>query len=106
MSYCTSPGWQEITMNLAVLAALALVIGLSSAAHADCVDTPCTTDGSATTARQAIDATLGSRIESALKDLEIANARALKADQQRMNTLCAAVNCANPEPTPKSSSGH
>jgi hypothetical protein len=80
------------------LAALALVIGFGDAAHASCVDTPCTTD-ERTTAPQPIDATLASRIENALKDLEIANARALKADHERMNALCAAVNCARPEPT-------
>ena len=85
-------------MKLAVLA-LALVIGLGNAAHAGCVDTPCTPDERTTTAQQAVDATLASRIENALKDLEIANARALKADHERMNALCAAVNCARPEPT-------
>jgi hypothetical protein len=99
MSYCTSLGWEKITMKLAVLAALALVIDLGNAAHAGCVDIPCTTDERTTTAPQAIDATLGSRIDDALKDLEIATARALKADQERMNALCAAVNCARPEPT-------
>jgi hypothetical protein len=99
MSYCTSPGWEEITMKLAVLAALVLVIGLGNATHAGCVDTPCTSDERTTTAPQAIDATLASRIDNALKDLEIANARALKADQERMNALCAAANCARPEPT-------
>ena len=72
-------------MKLAVLASLALVIDLGNAAHAGCVDTPCTTDERTTTAPQAIDATLGSRIDDALKDLEIATARALKADQERMN---------------------
>ena len=86
-------------MKLAVLAALALVIGLGNAAHAGCMDTPCTTDERTTTGPRAIDATLASRIDNALKDLEVANARALKADQERMNALCAAVNCARPEPT-------
>ena len=85
-------------MKLAVLAALALVIGLGNAAHAGCVDTPCT-DERKTTGPQPVDATLASRIENALKDLEIANARALKADQERMNAFCAVVNCARPEPT-------
>jgi len=85
-------------MKLAVLAAPALVIGLVNAAHAGCVDPPCTTDERTTTDPQAAEATLASRIENALKDLEIATARALKADHERMNALCAAVNCARPEP--------
>jgi len=88
-------------MKLAVLAALALVIGLGNATHAGCVDAPCSTDERRTTAPQAIDATLASRIENALKDLEIANARALKADQERMNAICTITNCATPEPTTK-----
>ena len=86
-------------MNVVALATLALVSGLGNAAHGDCMGARCTTEERPMVAPQAIDATLGSRIDKALKDLEIANARALKADQERMNALCAAVNCARPEPT-------
>jgi len=75
----------------------ALVINLGNAAHAACMDTRCTEERPVT-ASQANDATLGARIDDALKDLEIANARALKADPERLNALCATVNCANPQP--------
>ena len=91
-------------MKLSVLAALALVIGLGNAAHAGCVAIGCAADEQPTAAPQTTEATLGLRIENALKDLEIANARAFKADQVRANALCAAANCAKPEPT-KSPSG-
>jgi hypothetical protein len=42
---------------------------------------------------------LGSRIENELKDLKIAKARAFKADQERINAICATMNCEKPEPT-------
>ena len=93
------PGWEEITMKLSVLAALALVAGLGNAAHASCVVIGCAANEQPTTAPQTAKATLGSRIENALKDLEIANARAFKADQVRANALCSSLNCARPEPT-------
>jgi hypothetical protein len=88
-------------MKLSVLAALALVIGLGNATHAGCVDAPCIPDERPTSAPQATDATLALRIENALKDLEIANARAFKADKERMNAICAMTNCATPESTTK-----
>ena len=41
--------------------------------------------------------TLGSRIENELKDLGIAKARAFEADQERINAICATLNCEKPE---------
>ena len=99
-------------MKLAVFVALALVIGLGNAANADCTGIGCAThEPMATNPPQptfpcngSSCATLGSRIDNALKDLELAKTRAFKADQERLNALCATVNCTNPEPT-KSRSG-
>ena len=98
-------------MKFAILAGLAMVIGVVNAAHADCTGIGCATHEPTTKPPQAkypcngsSCATLRSRIDNALKDLEIANAHALKADQERLNALCATVNCTNPEPT-KSRSG-
>jgi hypothetical protein len=94
-------------MKLAVFVALALVIGLGNAANADCTGIGCATHEPTVTKPPQANypcngsscATLRSRIDNALKDLEIANAHALKADQDRLNALCATVNCTNPEPT-------
>ena len=88
-------------MKLAFLAALAApAIALGNAADADGV----VIDERAATAPQAVDATPGSRIEHALKDLEVVNAHAFKADQERINAFCASANCAKPEPTHNPSS--
>jgi len=86
-------------MKSIALATLALVTGLGNAAHGDCMGARCTTEERPMVAPQAIDATLRSRIDDALKDLEIASARALKADQERLDALCATVNCTTPKPT-------
>ena len=99
-------------MKFAILTALAGIIGVVNATHADCTGIGCVTDEpTATKTPQAkypctgsSCATLRSRIDNALKDLEIAKTRAFKADQERLNALCATVNCTNPEPT-KSPSG-
>ena len=93
-------------MKRAILAALAIVIGLGTAAHAGCATSTCRTDEKPATTQQAVDATLERRIENALRDLEISNARALasriddalndlesatartlRADQERLNEL-------------------
>ena len=94
-------------MKFAILAALAGIIGVVNATHADCTGIGCgTPEPMATNPPQptfpcngSSCATLGSRIDNALKDLEIAKTRAFKADQERLNALCATVNCTNPEPT-------
>jgi len=98
---------KEKTMKFAILASLAMVIGVANATHADCTGIGCAThEPTATKPPQAnypcngsSCATLRSRIDNALKDLEIANAHALKTDRARLNALCATVNCTNPEPT-------
>jgi polyhydroxyalkanoate synthesis regulator phasin len=72
-------------MKFAVLAGLAIVIGFSSAAHAGCARPACPPDQQPTTAQQATEVTLERRIENALKDLEIANARASIAGRQGTN---------------------
>jgi hypothetical protein len=86
-------------MKPTILAAFALAIGVGSVAHAGCGAPVCATDERQTTAPQATEATLERRIENALKDLEIINARAFKADQVRINAFCRSANCARPEPT-------
>ena len=99
-------------MKFAILAALAGIIGVVNATHADCTGIGCAThEPMATNPPQptfpcngSSCATLGSRIDNALKDLELAKTRAFKADQERLNALCATVNCTNPQPT-KSRSG-
>ena len=94
-------------MKLAILAAFALVIGVEGATHAGCTGSGCAIDRpTAAKPHQAnypctgsSCATLQSRIENALRDLEIVNARAFKADEARINALCATMNCTRPEPT-------
>ena len=72
-------------MKLAILAGLATLIDFSSAAHAGCAMPACPPDQGPTAAQQATEITLERRIENALKDLEIANARASIAGRQGTN---------------------
>jgi hypothetical protein len=72
-------------MKLAILAVLAIVIDSCTAAHAGCATLTCPTDEQPTTTQQATEVTLERRIENALKDLEIFNARAFIVDQQATN---------------------
>ena len=67
-------------MGFSILAALAIVIGIGTATHAGCAPSMCPLDEQATTAQQATEVTLERRIENALKDLEIFNARAFQPD--------------------------
>ena len=67
-------------MGLSIFAALAIFIGIGIPAHASCATSTCPTDEQPTTAQQATETTLERRIENALKDLEIFNARAYKPD--------------------------
>jgi hypothetical protein len=60
--------------------ALAIVIGIAAAAHAGCVTSMCSPDEQAKTTQQAVEVTLERRIQNALKDLEVFNARAFKPD--------------------------
>ena len=69
-------------MKLPFLTALAMVSGAGIAVHAD--EWP-------TTRQQAIDTSLERRIENALMDLEVFNARALKVDAQAKNLIIAIV---------------
>jgi hypothetical protein len=62
------------------LAALAIIVGGGTAAHAGCATSTCPTDEQPTVAQQASEVTLQRRIDNALKDLEIFNARAFKPD--------------------------
>jgi hypothetical protein len=92
-------------MRLAILAAFAFITGVGGAAHAGCTGSGCATDEPTATRPPQVSypcngsscATLRSRIENALKDLEIANARALRADQERMDALCGTASCTRPE---------
>jgi hypothetical protein len=65
-------------MGLSILAALAIFVGTGTAAHAGCATSTCPTGEQTTTTQQAPEVTLEGRIENALKDLEIFNARAYK----------------------------
>jgi hypothetical protein len=67
-------------MGLSILAALAIVIGNGTAAHARCTTSMCPPNEQATTTQQATEVTLERRIENALKDLEIFSARAFQPD--------------------------
>jgi hypothetical protein len=69
-------------MKLSILAALAIVIGVGTAAHAGCAISTCPADEQPTTTQQATEVALERRIENALKDLEIFNARAFKVGPQ------------------------
>ena len=92
-------------MRLAILAAFAFITGVGGAAHAGCTGGGCATDEPTAMRPPQVSypcngsscATLRSRIENALKDLEIANARALRADQERMDALCGTASCTRPE---------
>ena len=67
-------------MGRSFLAALAIFVGTGTAAHAGCATSTCPTGEQTTTTQQATEVTLKRRIENALKDLEIFNARAYKPD--------------------------
>jgi hypothetical protein len=69
-------------MKLSTLAALAAVTSVGTAVHAGCATSTCRTDEQPTPTQQATEITLQDRIENALKDLEIFNARAFKMDEQ------------------------
>jgi hypothetical protein len=67
-------------MRVSILVALAIVIDIGTAAHAGCATSTCPSDEQVTTAQQATEVTVERRIENALKDLEISNARAFEPD--------------------------
>jgi hypothetical protein len=67
-------------MGLSILAALAIFVGTGIAAHAGCAASTCSAGEQPTTTQQATEVTLERRIENALTDLEIFNARAYKPD--------------------------
>ena len=63
-------------MKFSTLAALVAVTTVGTAAHAGCATSTCLTDGQ----QHATEVTVHRRIENALKDLEIFNARAFASD--------------------------
>ena len=65
---------------LSTLAALATVTTVGTTAHAGCATSTCPTEERPTLTRQVTEVTVHRRIENALKDLEIFNARALVTD--------------------------
>jgi hypothetical protein len=67
-------------MALSILAALTIFVGTGTDAHAGCTTSTCPTGEQATTTQQAAEITLERRLENALKDLEVFNARAYKPD--------------------------
>jgi hypothetical protein len=71
-------------MKLATWAALATATTVGTAAYAGCPTSTCPSDEQRIPAQQATGLTLQRRIETALKDLEIFNARALQAEPQAM----------------------
>jgi hypothetical protein len=94
-------------MKFLTLAALVTVTTVGTAAHAGCNTSTCPTDEQPTLAHHPTEVTVQRRIENALKDLEIFNARArlggriehalkdlesatasaFKADQERLNEI-------------------
>ena len=74
-------------MGLSILAALAIFVGTGIAAHAGCATSTCPAGGQPTTAQQATEVTLERRIENALRDLEIFNARAYKPDNLQVTEV-------------------
>jgi hypothetical protein len=69
-------------MTLSVLAPVALVSGVATAAYAGCAAPTCATDKQPMTAPQATKVSLERRIENSLKDLNIFFTRALNAGPQ------------------------
>ena len=63
-------------MKSAILAALAMIIGVDTVAHADCVGSICLREEQPESTQPGIELPLERRIENALTDLEIYNARA------------------------------
>lgn len=62
-------------MKSAILAAFAVIIGVDTAAHADCVGSICLRDEQPAGTQVGTKLPLERRIENALNDLEIYNAR-------------------------------
>ena len=67
-------------MKFSTLAALVAVTTVGTAAHAGCATSTCLTDDQPTPGQHAAEVTMHRRIENALKDLEIFNARAFASD--------------------------
>jgi hypothetical protein len=65
---------------LSTLAALATVTTVGTTAHAGCATSTCPTEEQPTATQRATEVTVQRRIENALKDLEIFNARAFATD--------------------------
>jgi hypothetical protein len=74
-------------MGLSLLAALAIFVGCGIAAHARCATSTCPAGEQPTTTQQATEVTLERRIENALRDLEIFNARAYKPDNLQVTEV-------------------
>ena len=67
-------------MKFLILAALATVTTVGTTAHGGCATSNCPTEEQPTPTQQVTEVTVQRRIENALKDLEIFNARAFAAD--------------------------
>ena len=69
-------------MQASILAAVAIVIAVDTAAHGGCGTSTCPADEQPTSTQPSTEVTLERRIENALKDLEIYNARASTTSPQ------------------------
>ena len=78
-------------MKFSTLAALVTVTTVGTAAHAGCGISTCPTDEQPTPTRQVTEITVQRRIENALKDLEIYNARALATDARLEGRIAHAL---------------
>jgi hypothetical protein len=67
-------------MQLSIWAALVIMTTFGTAADAGCATSTCPTDEQLTPAQRATEVTVQRRIDNALKDLEILNARAFATD--------------------------
>ena len=78
-------------MKLSTLVALATVTTVGTTAHTGCATLTCPTVEQPTPTRQVTEITVQRRIENALKDLEIYNARALATDARLEGRIAHAL---------------
>ena len=78
-------------MKLSALAALATVTTVGTTAHTGCATLTCPTEEQPKPTRQITEITVQRRIENALKDLEIYNARALATDARLEGRIAHAL---------------
>jgi hypothetical protein len=84
--YLIASRWETI-MQAPILAGLAIFLGVETAAHADCVGSICLPDQQPMRTQPNTELSLERRIENALNDLEVYNARASTTNLEPGDTL-------------------